>query len=366
MQMRHTSRPTVLLTGGRAPVTLELARAFKNYGCTVVVVDTFSTALTRWSRSVDTYVTVPAPAQHLENFTSALLKIIQQHKVDWVIPTCEETFYLGMIRELLPCRVWTMDIDTLRQLHDKQMFARIIQPFMPTPQTQNVSEFTDWEHAAEYVFKPRFSRFAARTIIGRRVQPSDFTHPEQWIAQQRIIGTEYCVYTIWRHGTMKAIAMYQPTLRAGQGAGIYLESVEHQDVANMLQRFGEHLALDGQYSFDVIIEAGTDTPYVIECNPRATSGAHMLESAAAAAFLDLEAPPSVPGARRALWYAMAMYHPGALLQRRYHGASDVVFRMHDPLPALLQALSVLHFAITAWRNKCTLLEATTVDIEWNG
>lgn len=367
MQMRLTSPPTVLLTGGRAPVTLELARAFKHYGCRVVVIDTFSSALTRWSNCVDAYVTVPAPAQHLDNFTSALLKIIHEHNVDWVVPTCEETFYVGMIRELLPCRVWTMDIDTLRLLHDKQSFANIIRPFMPTPQTQNVSEFTDWENSAEYVFKPRFSRFAARTVIGRSVQTSDFSHPEQWIAQRRIIGPEYCVYTVWNNGTMKANAMYHPTLRAGKGAGIFLESVDHPGIASMLQHFGEHLALDGQYSFDVIIEADSGTPYVIECNPRATSGAHMLGSAAAAAFLDVEATaPPETSTRRALWYAIAMYHPSAILQRKYRGTSDVVFRVADPLPALFQVLSLLHFGITAWRNKCSLLEATTLDIEWNG
>lgn len=357
---------TVLLTGARAPVTLELARAFAQRGCKVVVADTFSTALTRWSRSVNAFVKIPSPVTDPSGFAASLLQAVRRYEVDELIPTCEETFHVAMIRNSLPCRVWTMDIDTLRMLHDKLAFSLAVQPDMPVPETIQVSEFAAWEQSAEYVFKPRFSRFAARTIIGQRVQSEDFDKPSEWIAQRRIIGTEYCVYSVWHGGAMTALAIYHPRYRAGQGAGIYLETAQHSEISNMVESFGTRLQLHGQYSFDVIVEEKTNVPYVIECNPRATSGAHLLGPAVAEAFFggSMIRPPV--GSRRAIWYAMAMYHPRVLLQHTLRSAKDVVFQPEDPLPAVLQGLSVLSFMGIAMRHRCSLLQATTLDIEWNG
>lgn len=360
-----------MITGARAPVALELARAFKSSGCRVVVADTFPLALARWSRSADAYVRLPAPATDHKGFVVALRQAVRSFEVDDVIPTCEETFFVAMAREQLPCRVWTTDVDTLRMFHDKLTFARTVQNDMYVPETVSVSTFTDWKNSADYVFKPRFSRFAARTLIGRQVHATDIPDPEAWVAQRRIIGKEYCVYSVWQHGAMTAIAIYHPRFRAGQGAGIFLEAVRNDEIMRMVMRTGTRHQWHGQCSFDVIVDAETQTPYVIECNPRATSGAHLLADVARAFDVGLWSQegrllqPS-PTASCAIWYAMALYHPQVLLQRRYRKAPDAVYQPADPLPAIMQGLSALYFVASAWRNRCTVLEATTLDIEWNG
>ncbi|MBU3742729.1 MAG: ATP-grasp domain-containing protein [Candidatus Kapabacteria bacterium] len=359
-------RRTVLITGARAPVALELARSFDNGGANVIVADTHGAALARWSRSVRRFVRIPSPVHAFDAFASTLDRIVQEHGVDDVIPTCEETFYVSMLRDSLPCRTWVMDIDTLRAVHDKWTFSQHPVFNAHVPETVRLTDFHDWDATVNYVFKPRFSRFAARAVIGRHVRSADFANSEDWIAQRRIIGREVCVYSVWRHGTMTAIAIYHPRYRAGQGAGIYLEAVHDDRITSMVRDAGQRMGFHGQLSLDVIIDATTEQPYVIECNPRATSGAHLLGDALADAFTsDVFVQPPVD-AEYAIWYAMALYHPAAMLKRRNRRACDVVFRRADALPALMQGLGALHFAASAWRNKCSILEATTRDIEWNG
>jgi hypothetical protein len=332
----------------------------------VILADTFGVPLARWSRSVDHFERLPAPVNGLEHFGQAIAHMVARYGIDDVIPTCEETFYVSMVRDRIPCAVWVSDIDLLRTLHDKWLFASHAITRAHVPDTVLVSEMSDWERSADYVFKPRFSRFASRTIIGRQVSYADFTAPSEWIAQRRIHGTELCVYSIWNQGRMTAIAIYHPRFRAGQGAGIYLEAAQHQEITSIVEQMGRSLAYHGQLSFDVILEHSTGRPYVIECNPRTTSGAHLLGTSVADAFTGNGFHQPVPGARCAIWYAMAMYHPRILLQRAYRDAPDVVYHRTDPLPSILQGLSALYFVASAWRNHCSVLEATTLDIEWNG
>ena len=45
---------------------------------------------------------------------------------------------------------------------------------------------------------------------------------------------------------------------------------------------------------------------------------------------------------------------------------DVVFNGRDPLPGLLQGLSLIPFAAWGLRHHISLIEASTHDIEWNG
>jgi hypothetical protein len=97
--------------------------------------------------------------------------------------------------------------------------------FFKIPATHSCSKFDDWSNAKNYVFKPVFSRFASRVIIGQPEakcqEPRE--HPQDWIAQQRLFGQEICVYSIWRKGQLGGFAAYQPKYRVGQGSSLFFE-----------------------------------------------------------------------------------------------------------------------------------------------
>src|SRR5258708_3602315 len=124
--------PTVLLTGGRAPVTLELARLFQRAGHRVLMAESLPWHLSRPSRAVSANFQVPPPRQDPRGFTRALASIVRRERVDLVLPTCEEIYAVARGRAELeaaggrrekPLVVLAEPLETLRGLHNKWLFA---------------------------------------------------------------------------------------------------------------------------------------------------------------------------------------------------------------------------------------------------
>ncbi|MBC7375013.1 MAG: ATP-grasp enzyme, partial [Frankiales bacterium] len=86
---RTADRPrTVLISGGKMTKALALARSFHQAGHRVVLVESHKYRLTghRFSRSVDRFLTIPAP-EH-PDYAAALLRVVLQEKVDVYVPVC--------------------------------------------------------------------------------------------------------------------------------------------------------------------------------------------------------------------------------------------------------------------------------------
>lgn len=353
----------ILISGARAPVALELARSFHALGHRVVMIDSIRLTIARWSNSVSRFYRVPSPRFKSKEFVQRVQELITEEKIDHFIPTCEEAIYVSLHRHNFDCRVWTADASLMLRLHHKFEFTRM---HLPAPETSLLKDFRDWQNSSSYVFKPIFSRFAQSVIIGKSCTPEQFEQPDQWIAQRRIRGQELCVYSIWDHGKMKAFELYHPLYRAGKGAGIFFEPMENEAIFSWVKKFGEQHCYTGQLSFDVIVEQETGNPFFIECNPRSTSGAHLLNHQLAPSFLGESTCFNSSRKAFALKYALYLLHPLAFLSSRIRKASDVVFRKKDPLPFFLQFLSVLEIGWISLSRKTGFLAATTVDIEWNG
>src|SRR5579862_3436967 len=91
----------VLLTGGRAPVTLDLARKFARAGYCVSVAESSPVHLCRYSNSVRNCYDVPPPNTEPAAFIAALIEIIREEQIDLLIPTCEEVFFVAQGLERL-------------------------------------------------------------------------------------------------------------------------------------------------------------------------------------------------------------------------------------------------------------------------
>ena len=83
-------RKTVLLTLGRLPVALDLARGFEAAGWRVIVAEPFAMHLCRMSRSVAKSRRVTAPLASPQQYRSDLLRIIREDAIDLVVPVSEE------------------------------------------------------------------------------------------------------------------------------------------------------------------------------------------------------------------------------------------------------------------------------------
>ncbi len=92
-----------------------------------------------------------------------------------------------------------------------------------------------------------------------------------------------CVYSIWDNGKLKAFSQYHSKKRFKSGAGIYFQPEFNDLILEQVKRFGEKIHYPSQLSFDIIINK-LGIPFYIECNPRATSGGHLINTKLATAF----------------------------------------------------------------------------------
>jgi predicted ATP-grasp superfamily ATP-dependent carboligase len=393
-----------LLTGGRAPCTLELARAFHAAGHRVLVAESARRHLCRVSRAVERCYSVPPPNRDKATFIEALEAIIVREGVEVLIPTCEEVFFVakGLERLKQHCFVWAAPIGELDELHNKWRFAGLARRLdLSVPDTWLITSREEWLAYAEgqwlgegLVLKPAYSRFASKVLFldktasaVQRRELLDRSMPRlsmaaPWVAQRRIEGQHLATYSIACEGELVAHGAYPCRYRIGQGATVYFEPIRHERSLEWVRKLVKAIRFTGQIAFDFIEEEG-GALYALECNPRATSGAHLFEGNAGLvqAFLQPEALQSAGAmvepagqARSMLTVPMLAAGLGGIRSLRqlrgwlrdFHTARDAVFRRKDVGPGLEQ----LRVLADAWRTGramgIPLTEATTIDLEWNG
>jgi predicted ATP-grasp superfamily ATP-dependent carboligase len=376
----------ILLTGGRAPAALELARAFHRAGHTVFMAESLRGHLSQPSAAIKANFVVPAPRQEQDAFVVALKNIIEQNQIDLLIPTCEEVFHVAMRREEFPCTVFTESIQKLDLLHNKWKFiVNAADHGLSVPESMLITSMDGLLHAyaqwKELVLKPIYSRFASRTLIRPQLRELSstltFHSNAAWVAQGYLQGTEICSYSICHNGKITAHTAYPSTFTAGQGAAIVFEHMDHPAIFQWVKTFVARNHFTGQIAFD-FIQTSSGQVFALECNPRATSGVHLLASHPqfVEAFLNphLDCITPIDGSSHMLSLAMLIYElPAALKQntikqwlKTFLTSDDVVLDYSDPLPFLLQFRSLLFYLNLARKKGISPLEASTFDIEWNG
>ncbi|QEE36048.1 hypothetical protein FTO60_10190 [Octadecabacter sp. SW4] len=369
---------TVLITGARAPTALHLARLLHDAGQRVVLADSLAHPFAARSAAIARYVRLPAPRFDLPGYAAALRDLIGLERVDLVIPTCEEVFYLGQIWADMPCPLFAPPMARLRDAHDKYTFMMQAAAMgLDVPDTHLIRSRDDLAPlrnlAGEFVFKPVWSRFAAQILIRPKAQALDRIMPDTttpWIAQAFVSGQEICAYALAVHGKLTALAQYTTPYRAGRGAGTYLRPVDDPAVRHFVQTYVTHTGWHGQISFDFIRgQDGTALP--LECNPRATSGVHFFrDGRAVSRALEGQMISADVTTAQTLPLAMWVYglRPRAL-GRFWHdlrAADNFLSWPGDPAPSRGQWRAFAEIAAIAWRHRISLLAATTHDIEWNG
>ncbi len=397
-------RRTVLLTGGRAPCTLELARAFHAAGHRVLVAESARRHLCRVSRAVERSFVVPPPNGDTAAFLAELEAIVVREGVEVLIPTCEEIFFVSKGLEGLKrhCTVWTARIGELDGLHNKWRFVQLARGLgLQVPETALVTNREEWLDLAEgqwleesLVLKPAYSRFASKVLFLDKSASADqrgrvlaqalpALSPEApWVAQRRIEGQHLATYSIAYKGQLLVHGAYPCRYRLGQGASVYFEPVRHERSTAWVRQLVQATGFTGQIAFD-FIEEDNGGLYALECNPRATSGIHLFNGNAGLveAFLQPERLHDAgmvvePGASSGTMLTVPMLAAGlsgvrSLPQlgdwlRAVRTGRDAVFQRRDMAPGLEQLRVLLDAWRTARSRGISVTEATTIDLEWNG
>lgn len=377
---------SLLVTGARAPVAQDLARALRAVGHEVHLADSVRSWASRAMRPRFPVHRLPPPRHAFGAFRVAMLELIEKTGARQVIPSCEEVFWLSQAAQLdgYAERLFAPTPDLLRRLHSKADFPALAGELgIDVPETMILNGPLDIAslpaQPEALVFKPEFSRFATHTLIGpgreqlRTVRP---TPACRWVAQRKIEGEEYCSWAAVRGGHVVAFAAYRPRWRLGKGAAFQLEAVPCPSLRAITERIAAATEMSGHLSFDAIQDA-SGRIFPIECNPRAVSGVHLLDASAAlgqAVSGGIPCPDPVAGTLRHMGPAMALLGlPAALRHGRLTSlmvdwklSRDVIDREGGGLVSLACMADAAGFAIGALRSRRSPAGATTADIEWDG
>lgn len=377
----------ILLTSSRGNATLELIRLLARDGHTIYLAETFKEAIGNYSKYAKHVTIVSQPRFNEEKYIDELITLIKQQHIDWLIPTYEETFYIAKYLNRLNqfCEVYCSNYQDLIDLHNKWRFSQMVDHVaVHSPETHLLQCNDDLKlykpTSKQWVFKPIFSRFAAHTFIcpeASELKDIDFAKGH-WVAQKFIAGSEICSYNIAFNGKLTLHSTYQNCYRAGKGAGIYFIAVRNAKILDFVKTFVEQINFTGQISFDFIVTDDNEV-YVIECNPRITSGIHLFrgESGIADCFSSKVVDIRVPRYPKPymLLIAMLLYGFKQVLQKKVSlrtfcrdikNADCVIYHPDDKAPFFNIIKSLYAFYRLSRKKRITLLEATTYDIEWNG
>jgi hypothetical protein len=210
---------TVLLTLGRLPKALEVARALHSAGARVLVAEPFERHLSGVSNAVSQSFVVTAPALDRQRYLDDLRALVRAHQVDLLVPISEEIVHVSALHGTLPasCRLLSMSQAEILAVHDKGRFVETCAAAgVSAPQSHPSDHESARELAAkfDYVLKPTSScsgrgvRFLA---AGDEVPPV----AERSIVQRLLRGELVSSFSIARAGEVRLTVLYRGAVMQG-------------------------------------------------------------------------------------------------------------------------------------------------------
>ncbi len=369
---------TVLLTLGRLPVALTLARALAARGCRVIVADPFRWHVSRPSRAVHRCVRVPPPNSQPEAYRHAMLALIDEESVELIIPVSEEISHVLGLRAYLPAGVTVLgpDLERCLRLQDKIAFAHDAEALglaVPTTAVAGSQAAQILANTTDTISKP----VDGCSGLGLSFHSAGETLPplaQNMLVQTAIRGQSVSTLSYLHKGDAIATTLYRGRVFSHTVA-ICFESVPMEPaISEWVHRFIAPLSFTGFLALDFIVD-DSGQPWGIECNPRATSGLHFFDEAALGEALLSAAPQQMAAQVSATrqwayttlteaWAALLSGQPqqARTILTQLFSTRDVVWDWQDPLPFLLMTPLSAEILWPAMREGISLGEASQRDI----
>jgi len=361
----------ITITCPRAPATIEWVKIMQRSGHEVTVVDSLHFPMAKYFTGVH-FIKIPSPKLDFKNYKKAITEIVE--KSDFVIPTCEDGFYLSLVVKdtAFADRVFIPEHNLLVGLHNKFVFKQFMNGCVKVPEMRLIESRDQIDIAAKNtILKPVFSRFGTkviRNITAESIKAIEVSKTYPWVQQEFIEGIYLCNYAILQDGKVIDHVVYTPKYLVNNAASTYFELTKNTKCEDFIKQFAIDTKYKGQVAFD-FIDTGKDL-YVLECNPRATSGLHLLSSSISFQDGQFTSDHSEPlescrvGKSIYAMFGLEYLLSGRIgeLVRDYRKANDVL----KDLPLRAQVLSFLEMLYIKVRHRVPFASATTYDIEYNG
>lgn len=387
-------RRRILLTNGRFPVSLDLARQLYWAGHHVFCVDPMEYHVCKFSIAVEQSQQVPAPHTDGKGYVRAVKDAVEKWKIDLIVPVHEEIFFLAecderVILDKLLAPPWHV----LVRMHSKWEFTKMMRRLdLGVPEARlctSKKDVRNLDRSREWAVKPVFGRASSNVYHLKPGKPIpediDVSEHNHYIAQEWIKGKRYCSYSVLRRGKLQAHGVY-PVLDTIDGSSsVYFQQCDHPGIKAYMKKLASQLPMwNGQIALD-FVEHGGDL-VTMECNPRATSGVHLwsdtplLARALTGSMNDrdtndegyVEPQPTFTGSQphRQLAPGMLMWEhdlsPKVFAKHmiRLTTSKDVIWKTRDMMPSIAQPFLLTVYYKICWQRKQKLPDMFQWDLTW--
>ena len=336
----------------------------------------------RFSNSVDRSFKVKAPNKDADRFVDSVLSIVKKYKIDLVIPILEEILYLARARERFEgfTTLFCDDYEKILRLHNKWKFNSLIREHgFLIPESKLLED--DFQNTLSsvpfpYILKESYSRASQGVyqVFGQKdLKNVSFSKKNPLLLQEYIDGKKYCTYSICQKGKVVAHSVYPVRHSILDSSCLSFQPIEHPEIFKWVEKLVKQIGFTGQICFDFIEDSKKDL-YAIECNPRATSGLHLLidEENILDAFFQEETKTifSRKKTLKQIGFGMMIYgwKSGGFkdfLQVLF-SAKDVLFSKRDLKPFLLQPLLMIVYLLKCFKIRANLSQIFTRDFDFDG
>lgn len=370
----------ILVTGARSLAALEVIRNFGFYGNTLYAADSVKNPICKYSKFLKKYFFVASSKFDEKRYISQIVGIVNDFSIDVLFPICEEIFYISknksIFEKLCPnLKILADDFDKLKLLHNKFEFYKLSQNLgIPAAKSIFVSSKTDLDEFikenGEVILRPIFSRFGTSALkIHDSVQIKEDFINQNLIASKFISdGKLVCYYCFCENGKIKFDISYSSPLESSVNACTIFEIFKNDDkIRKYAEKIIKFLNLSGNISFDFIHSRGEF--YIIECNPRITSGIHMFakNNFEEMFFKNISSEKVVKiSSQIFILNILDFKNYNFKFLNKVFLLKDVLFCRSDLKPFFAVPMFVFEILKISAKESVSLIDATTYDINWNG
>ncbi|CAM4100710.1 ATP-grasp domain-containing protein [Lederbergia lenta] len=358
----------ILLTGARAPIAVNISRTLTKAGHKVILTDSTPLVIAKWCKEVKRFYQTSAPNQMPERYIEELQKIIECENIELVIPLCEEVFFISRYKDKFNANIFVEEFSKMQLVHHKAKFCDwALEKGFYAPKSMlaknkaDILTFIEQSKKQCFILKQPYTRFSNSVRI---VEKEDVLQNDTFpiVVQEFIEGREWCTYSVALKDGLTTV-LYPSDIHYGQGTTIYYKQTSNKVLQDYVNQVIKLLGWTGQIAFDLIECAETGKFYFIECNPRATSGALFIK---ANAWFTSTKPLKEAYQMAPLMLGKILRKPSVEMLKNYRKASDIIGFSSGIRPFFAQFAVLAGWFLIARRLGCTMTEATTRDIEWNG
>ncbi|ACR80449.1 protein of unknown function DUF201 [Kosmotoga olearia TBF 19.5.1] len=364
----------VLVTCARMMYALNTIRLLHKEGHEVYAADSVKSAGGLYSRYVKKSFIYPYVSRQSEEFINFILKIVEEHKIDVLLPGFEDAFVISYYKDRFEGKVKLLvaDFSKVAFLHDKYSVSRLAEKIeIPSPKTVLFRDFEPTEWDFPVIIKPRRNRGALGIRFVKDFNElkklSGKLNASEYLVQEPLPRVQYCTTGIAYNGKLIANVIYKNIREYPEagGFGTYRISYDIPEITDYVEKIVEEIDYTGFICADFLYDEKRDTYFITDVNPRMSPGLYVGYASGIdfpKLYVDLLMDPdsvkpikaktgtgSYTGYLEVGWFFAVLFKGKFKKLKGFFGSRkgmmDDVWDSKDPLPAFVMFFSMLSSAV---------------------